>query len=90
MSPVLYPDLLCWTPVLDSITAATGAPSFLQLQTGGAACSKKAKGEAYLVGKAPEKKRHHHRPPELCHDVKEAKRPVSEDGDGARKPGTPL
>ena len=36
----------------------------------------------HLVGKAPEQQGHHHRAPELCHDVEEAETPVAEDCDG--------
>ena len=38
--------------------------------------------EADLVGKAPEKKGHHDRAPELGHDVEETETPISEDGYG--------
>ena len=44
-----------------------------------------AEGKAavfYLVGKAPEQQGHHHRAPQLCHDVEEAETPVAEDCDG--------
>ena len=36
----------------------------------------------HLVGKAPEQQGHHHRSPQLRHDVEEAEAPVAQDGDG--------
>ena len=38
--------------------------------------------EADLICKTPEEKGNYHRAPQLCHDVKEAETPVSENSNG--------